>query len=212
MARDYKHRGRSRGRARPRPCRAWAAGGLAVGLALGLATHLWPGSPGGGRPGPRPAPVDAPRDAPAASARPAEAHPEGGTSAKRPSPLHFDFYALLPEQEVVVTEPEAEEARTPSARPAAPAGAQGPAAGGGPPEVPHVLQAGSFRQRAEAEALKGELALLGVVAHIQEVSVGGETWYRVRIGPLPSASAGRALQARLREAGVTTLLLRLRSG
>jgi cell division protein FtsN len=48
---------------------------------------------------------------------------------------------------------------------------------------PYILQAGSFRRAEEADTLKANLALLGVEADIQKVTVDNNTWHRVRIGP-----------------------------
>ncbi|MGB5676498.1 MAG: SPOR domain-containing protein, partial [Gammaproteobacteria bacterium] len=41
-----------------------------------------------------------------------------------------------------------------------------------------------FRNRQDAEKLKATVALLGLEASINEVSIDNERWHRVRIGPV----------------------------
>ena len=48
----------------------------------------------------------------------------------------------------------------------------------------YILQAGSFRNRQDAEKLKATVALLGLEASINQVSINREQWHRVRIGPV----------------------------
>jgi cell division protein FtsN len=50
----------------------------------------------------------------------------------------------------------------------------------------YILQAGSFRSRQDAEKLKATVALLGLEASINQVSIKNEKWHRVRIGPVNS--------------------------
>ena len=67
----------------------------------------------------------------------------------------------------------------------APAQSEKPAAAAAPPQpaVRYYLQAGSFRRFEDADRVKAQLALLGVVAGVQRVTInGGETWHRVRVG------------------------------
>ncbi|HHQ41822.1 MAG TPA: SPOR domain-containing protein [Chromatiales bacterium] len=157
-------------------------GGFLAGLALGLAVaglvwlHYRP--PAGGR-----ADADAGRAAPRAAA---------------PRP-RFDFYTILPEQEVVIPD----EDRRPPAGGAPPAGEA--------PGTRYMLQAGSFRRYADADRLKARLALIGIEADIQKVTIqGGETWHRVRIGPFRSRAEVDAVRARLREHRINAILLKVR--
>ena len=93
-----------------------------------------------------------------------------------PRKPRFEFYSILPEMEVPV-HAEALPERT-RGEPAA----KEPEEGGR-----YLLQVGSFRGAEEADRLKARLALLGMEARIQTVSVNGrQTWHRVRIGPFAS--------------------------
>jgi len=47
----------------------------------------------------------------------------------------------------------------------------------------YIVQVGSFRQQAKANALKAQLALLGFEACVQVKIDQGVTWYRVYLGP-----------------------------
>ena len=73
-------------------------------------------------------------------------------------------------------------------------------------EETYYLQVGSFRERANAEALARELSEFGVAA-IQEADVGGEVYHRVRLGPLDGLDASRALALRLTEAGHNNIVI-----
>jgi len=168
-----------------RPCWSGFAAGLALGLLVAGLVYLNAG----------PAPEE---DRRAAHEAPPSA--EGGEG-------RFQFYTLLPEMEVVVPEPEGE---------APPAGETGAPVTQPPPAQvtrpgTYVLQAGSFRRRADAERRKASLALLGVRSTIQAVTLeNGETWYRVRIGPYTSLEDLNRTRALLQENDVDTLLVRLR--
>lgn len=55
-------------------------------------------------------------------------------------------------------------------------------------EVVYILQAASFQQYDEADALKALLTLEGLDVDIQEFKNKGETWHRVLVGPFESRS------------------------
>jgi len=62
----------------------------------------------------------------------------------------------------------------------------------------YILQVGSFRQVAQAESLKAQLALSGIQASIQTFKLReGETWYRVYLGPFSSRQQALSSQAQL---------------
>ena len=63
-----------------------------------------------------------------------------------------------------------------------------------------LIQAGSFRSEDNAERAR---SLLGGVAPVEvaPVEVGGETLFRVRVGPFADESAASAALARVTEAG-----------
>ncbi len=148
-----------------------------------------------------------------------------------PPPPRYDFYEMLPEQSVgtaTSTPPEVTKAVTPpSAAPtdkppvaavesAAPVAVKEVAslppavdkAKPAPSTAPQVtLQVGSFRRYEEADRRKAELALLGYPATVQAANVNGETWHRVKIGPMPDAEA-RKLRDRLKAVGMNPLLVK----
>lgn len=110
-------------------------------------------------------------------------------------------------------------AQAPAAQPAGPANAPqaisenitaapasalpSPAAGSG-----YLLQVGAFPNAADAETLKAKLAMQGFVANVQSVSIGGQTYHRVRLGPFRSATALESTKQRLASAGINAIALK----
>jgi cell division protein FtsN len=87
---------------------------------------------------------------------------------------------------------------------AAPASAApAPAAGSG-----YLLQVGAFPNAADAETLKAKLAFQGFIANVQSVSIGGQTYHRVRLGPFPSATELESTKQRLASAGINAIALK----
>lgn len=109
----------------------------------------------------------------------------------------YDFFTVLPEMEVVVPEQELSERAQPDS-------AQAPGAGEG---HRYLLQVGSFREMSEAEQRKARLALLGVVARVQAVTVNETTWYRVRVGPVDSAREADDLRSLLADNDIDSLVM-----
>jgi len=107
-----------------------------------------------------------------------------GTAATAGGP-HFDFYQLLSHPTQILTSHESSEVATPPSS--------------GPVSQPgsYVLQVASFRNGHDAQALKAQLALWGVNAKVQSVDVQGETWHRVRVGPVSDLKKLNALRDKL---------------
>lgn len=187
MAQDYKRRSRKKA-ATPGP--AWFAAGLAVGLAVALLVHLQHT-----RRAPPAEPVAT------RSAQPASQQVEGPVEAPVEEEGGFDFYTMLPGLEVVVPEEPAGIRSDDRSAPPAPELAPGR----------YWIQAGSFRRFADADRRKAELALLGLTSSIQAVSIEGQTWHRVRIGPLPDAGQAEATRRQLADAGIGALAVRERN-
>jgi cell division protein FtsN len=190
MPRDYKRR---KPRKPPTPGWVWLLTGLSIGLAVAAVVHLQHTRSGP----PVAAPVATQAAKPAsqraeesAELEPAAEAPQGG----------FDFYTMLPGLEVVVPEDEI--------RPGTGAAASASA----PPPAPgrYWIQAGSFRTHREADRRKAELALLGLSSSIQEVSLEGDTWHRVRVGPLPDAAQAETIRRRLADNRINSLAVRER--
>ena len=163
--------------------------GVAIGAALVGAAALYIHQKN--RPHPdeivRPRPERAP--APAAAVAPA-------TAAATDAPERYDFYEMLPNFEVVVPEKDHEVQR------------DVPAAHVDRPGV-YVLQAGSYRNEADAERVRGKLAVLGVDAKVQRVAVDNDVWHRVRIGPIQKLDEVNRLRKRLQAAEIDALVIRV---
>lgn len=189
MARDYKSR-RRRSREQGRtPGWVLFASGLGIGLAVAFGVHLQHGDE---RPGAA-APVAT------RSARPASQMAEEAAEVEEVAEPGFDFYTMLPGLEVVVPEEET----APSRRGDAPA-AQTLSPGR------YWIQAGSFRNSRDADRRKAELALLGYASSVQSVELQGQTWHRVRIGPLLTAAEAEAARRRLADNGIGALAVKER--
>ena len=108
----------------------------------------------------------------------------------------YDFFTVLPEIELVVPNREIEKrARDNPEQPATPAGGS------------YLIQAGSFRSAEDAEALKARLAMHGMVARIQQVTVNGESWHRVRLGPYDTARSADSARRELSQQGFDSIVL-----
>lgn len=177
LSRDYKHVKRQTPGGQAFSGWVGLLAGLAIGLtiALGVFLHYRDLAP----PEPHASVAKAPASSQAAedpAAPPADPEKD------------FTFYNMLPKQEVEVPAPGAKSSGKPTA-PGLPAG-----------DV--VLQAGSFKQPAEAEKLQARLAQYGVDAKIQRFALEDETWYRVRVGPIATVQELETIRAKLAEAEV----------
>ena len=123
---------------------------------------------------------------------------------KRQSPS-YDFYTLLPESEVV----------TPAPRPAPPPPPPAPATA--PPEkaaptTQYFLQAGSFRQRAEADRVRAQIILMGLDARLENAKLAnGEVWHRVQVGPFADQNRLNQAEQTLSGNGFSNLLRQQRT-
>ena len=61
---------------------------------------------------------------------------------------------------------------------------------------------------SDADQLKARLALMGVVARVQSVTVNDATWHRVRVGPVSSAREADELRSRLASNGIDSLVMK----
>lgn len=108
----------------------------------------------------------------------------------------FDFYTLLPEQTIDV------EVENPVERAAQSDAA--PTASG----TRYLLQAGSFRQREDADRRRAELLLLGLDPVIEQTSAGSGRWHRVYLGPFESRAAMNRARALTAAENIDTLPLK----
>jgi cell division protein FtsN len=176
LSRDFKHVKRHTPGGVP-AFNGWVGllAGLAVGLTVALGVHLHYQNLAPTEP--QPAAVAPPASA---TAPPEEAPPPADAGPD------LTFYDMLPKQEVEVPK------SSPGTR----------APGAALPKGDITLQAGSFKQAAEAEKLQARLAQYGVDAKIQRFSLEDETWYRVRIGPIATVEDLDVVRAKLAEAEV----------
>jgi cell division protein FtsN len=186
MARDYKQRRRTR--KQPTPGWVWLLTGLTLGLGVALFVHLQHTT------GVAPAEPAVTR-----AVKPASQQAEETAELEPVPESGFDFYTMLPGLEVVVPE---EDVRPRGAGSAAPTPQLAPGR--------YWIQAGSFRRYQDADRRKAELALLGLNSSIQAVTLDGQTWHRVRIGPLPDAAQAEQTRRRLTESGIGALAVRER--
>jgi len=147
--------------------------------------------------------------APTAPATPDKAVPATQPpSVPEPLANRFEFYELLKKGEVIL--PESDKSKAPSA-PIAPVPV--PIPDTPPADTPSgrfILQVGSYRSFEDADRVKANLALLGMEARIEKAALKtGETWYRVRVGPLTDVRQMEALRAQMKANGINALLIRV---
>lgn len=124
-------------------------------------------------------------------------------------PLRFDFYTLLPQQEVVAPAPATRTTTATPPRPAPEATSGGTTTAAADQPRRYLLQAGSFRTRAEADRRRGELTLSGYDVQVQEGTTGnGERWFRVMVGPYGSEGEMQKAREELAAARIDTLPIR----
>jgi cell division protein FtsN len=119
---------------------------------------------------------------------PAEASDEPGKT--------YDFYDRLPKFEVVV--PEKDKEVRPDIR-SVPETRSGT----------YVLQAGSYRNFADADRVRAKLALQGIESKVQKVTVDSDTWHRIRIGPISKLDELNRMRQIMRKADVDVLVIRV---
>lgn len=161
---------------------------------------------------------------PAAAGKPdpkvAEKEKEKDKAGTAPKP-QFSFYTVLPEMEVLVSDEEVNRrARQPSIAAAQPAhsAATAPAQTPPPPAPPApaqseslLLQVAAFKKPEEADRMKAKLALLGVTADVQSVSINNEAaFYRVRVGPFNNAAKLKDVREKLKANGHDSVVVRLK--
>lgn len=180
----------------PIPGWVWLLAGAAITLFIVVVVHLTQ-------------PRHAKSTAPEAVARPA---PAAAVHAPvKPVPLppkqaaRFSFYKLLPSHEVVIPSDEAEQAvKAKQGGKPLPANLAAPGA--------YVVQIGAYRTRAQAEQSRAKVALLGVEAHTEQVTLSaGDIWYRVRVGPEASLGKAQAIVNLLHTNGAKAILIKQKS-
>ena len=108
--------------------------------------------------------------------------------------IDYDFYDLFPKAEVPIVE-EYDQAGNKVIAEA---------------NYAYLLQAGSFRDEADADRLRAELILQGFEAVIKEVEQASGTWHRVIVGPYESEREMIRARNRLAEANIESIQLQVK--
>lgn len=151
MARDYKNTKRSSGSGREL---GGFALGLTVGLGVAVAVYVYDRRPGA---------LSSTQTAPIANEQ-AKADKSAPEPQSAESDTQFEFYDVLPKSEIVIPNKDGNKSES----------------GGGAVaaiETPgsYVLQVGSYRNFADADRVRAQLALQGVESKIQKVSIDADT-------------------------------------
>ncbi len=187
MARDYKPK-----RSKPGGFSGWV--GLAFGLAIGLAVagvvYMKDHRPEA--PAPHSAKADKKRSRGTDGAELGGSDSGGAEEPAKP----YAFYDMLPKFEVVVPEKDKDVKRdilpTPETR-----------------RGTYVLQAGSYKNFADADRVRAQLALQGIESKVQKVSVDNDTWHRIRVGPISNLDELNRMRQIMRKADVDVLVIRV---
>ena len=70
----------------------------------------------------------------------------------------------------------------------------------------YYLQAGSFRQRSDADQLRAQILLLGMDVKLENATINGDQWYRVQVGPFNNKDSMTQAQRTLSGNGFSNLL------
>lgn len=102
---------------------------------------------------------------------------------------NFDFYETLQDMEVIIDDSELlqTESRVPTN---------------------YIIQLGAFKKLTDAEALKAQVAFIGLTTKIQSVDVNGSRWHRVRLGPYTSGRKADVVKRNLESNGFNALVLK----
>ncbi len=185
MARDYKHRASSRKPPPQQSSVAWWKWGLIILLVAVFVFFLIFLKKTGSETEPQ-----QPKSIPVSSVK---KEPESAKNSREPK---FTFYNLLSEEQVYDHEINARkrEERIGKGK-----------------KSKYMLQAGAFRNYAEADKLKAELALIGIESKIEKAKVGNAIWNRVKIGPYISPSRVSVLKERLKKKGIDAIVTEAKS-
>ena len=187
MARDYKPK-----RRKPGAFSGWAglALGLSIGFAVAAAIYFKDHRPEAAAP--HLAKADKKKS------RGGESSELGGNDsggAEEPG-KPYGFYDMLPKFEVVVPEKDKDVKRDILPAPETRRGT-------------YVLQAGSYKNFADADRVRAQLALQGIESKVQKVSVDNDTWHRIRIGPISNLDELNRMRQIMRKADIDVLVIRV---
>ncbi|MGZ5000023.1 MAG: SPOR domain-containing protein [Methylomonas sp.] len=131
-----------------------------------------------------------------APAEPTEKEPEAVALEQppaEPEEPRYDFYTILPQAEVVVPDYEIKTRVREELV-------------GKTKATKYIMQAGSFREGAEADRHKAKLALLGIESRVEKAKVGNVIWHRVKIGPYDNPSSVSTIKELLQKNGIGVIV------
>lgn len=220
MPRDYADSSQRKKKAGSLPGWVWMLGGLAIGLFIAFLVFLNNNTPKSKKDGlgqvisqtmqeinqeaskalgndekakPKHKESDKEKDKTAPNSKDKSRDTAEATPAK-PAPK-FDFYYILPEMEVAVPDQELAKASSSKDKPL-------------DANTSYILQAASFKNHDEADRLKAKLALSGVDASIQSVTINNDAWYRVRVGPFKDVALLNKTRKRLQDNGISAIVVK----
>ena len=174
----------------PLPGWVWLVTGLMIGLFVAFLVHIKDSYPGLSL-------KDDKNTSTKTDARAVRKQTNSKPAAREKT--RFDFYTILPEMEIAVPEEELDASSSTLAKPLIKPGT-------------YILQAGSFKTLEQADRMKANLALLGVEANIESVTINNkESWHRVRIGPYRNLENLNRTRSRLKQNNIDVLLLKLKT-
>lgn len=132
------------------------------------------------------------------SEKPKKAKLKTKSDNKKTRQPRFDFYTVLPETEIVVPD---YEINTRSREEKF----------GKVKKAKYIVQAGSFRNFAEADKLRARLALMGFESRVEKAKIGEVVWNRVKMGPFSLSSSVSNIKKRLKENGIDTIITEKKS-
>lgn len=139
-------------------------------------------------PAPAPQPTPAPQPKPAPKPAPVQAPAEAEPKSK------FEFYEMLPKTEVVAPKVDVYKSTPKDAK----------------LEYSYLLQAGSFRDPADAERMRAKLILQGLPGVRTDRSEGSNgVWYRVRLGPFDNHAAMNQARTKLGKLNIIPMQIRI---
>ncbi len=194
MAIRRKRTKRPRGKGKKFPNWSLLALGLAIGVVFTILIQIFVdrvATPGSGL-GTLVSRMDKPEQTPA---------PQKSSSQTKSEPAtpKFDFYTILPAVETVLPQAQSTKKKK-DTKPTVPE-----------KNVRYVLQAASFTKFEDADRLKAELTLNGLLTHIQKVTIEGRgEYHRVRLGPYSNLDELDAAHQRLRKLGFQALRLKVK--
>ncbi|MCX4026483.1 SPOR domain-containing protein [Endozoicomonas sp. SM1973] len=178
----------------------WLFTGVVVGLFIALLFKLAPNA------------IDL-KQAVANNNQPRQPTQEKSANSQQPTKAVFDFYTILTENETIVSDPTPVKPKpTPKPtvsqennKPEKPVQSKPPA------NESYVLQAGSFRNKTDADRRRAQLILMGLSAQTQKVNIkNGETWFRVQVGPFKTKDKLGKAKTLLASNKIDSLAVRIR--